>query len=761
MTYREVRKSMASNVVLSEKEYKTVGKRPIRHDGYDKVTGKAQYGDDVHPPGHLHGKILRSPHAHARIVSIDAGRALALPEVHAVVTWEDFPEAVDKPAVLGSGPPVNVSHLSANNMARGKALYKGHAVAAVAASSPHVAEDALSLIDVEYEVLPPVTDVEAAMRPDAPKLHDHFKDGNVASYNQIILGDVDKGFAEADVVVEREYRTKTVHQGYIEPHAATVWWTPDGRITVWCSSQGHFPVRERIAAVLGIASSRIKVIPLEIGGGFGGKTTIYLEPAAAVLSRKSGRPVKLAMSRADVMEASGPTAGTYIKLKMGATKDGRLTAAQAHLAYEAGAFPGSPVAAAVQCMFSPYDIDNILMDAYDVVDNKPKTAAYRAPGAPTAAFAAESVIDEICEQLSMDPLEFRIMNGAREGTRRATGLVNPRIGCIETAEAARAHEHYSAKLEGPNRGRGVASGFWINGAGPACAIASVDFDGTVNLSIGSVDIGGTRPAAAQQFAEVLGIPVEDVNPQVADTESIGYTSMTGGSGAAFKTGWAVYEAAHDVRRQMAARAAKIWECDADEVELKDGAFHHRSDPELGMTFKELASTVIDTGGPIIGRANLDPPAPGSAFATNIVDIEVDPETGKVEILRYTAIQDAGKAVHPSYVEGQIQGGVVQGIGWALNEEYYMSDDGRMLNSSLLDYRMPTALDLPMIDTVIVEVANPTHPFGVRGVGEVSIVPPLAALANAIYDATGVRMTSLPMNPAAIVKALAENGAKSA
>ena len=404
-------------------------------------------------------------------------------------------------------------------------------------------------------------------------------------------------------------------------------------------------------------------------------------------------------------------------------------------------------------MFSPYDLENIHIDAYDVVDNKPKTAAYRAPGAPGAAFAVETIIDEIAEKLSMDPLDFRVLNGAKEGTRRVNGLVNPPIGCVETAEAAKAHEHYSTPLEGPFRGRGVASGFWMNGGGPACATANVNYDGTVNLVIGSMDIGGTRPAAAQQFAEVLGMSVEDVNPQVGDTESIGYTSMTGGSGAAFKTGWASYEAAQDVRRQLLERAAKLWEASADDVELVDGVFRSKQDPELSMTFKELASMLPDTGGPVFGSANVNPTGSGSAFATNIVDVEVDPETGKVTILRYTAVQDAGKAIHPSYVEGQIQGGVVQGIGWALNEEYSMSDEGRMLNSSFLDYRMPTSLDLPMIDTVIVEVPNPGHPYGVRGAGEVSLVPPLAAMANAVYDAIGVRMTTLPMNPRAIVEAI--------
>ena len=731
---------MTSNVVLSNKSYKVVGTRPVRHDGYDKVTGRALYGADMHLPGLLHARVLRSPHAHARLLSIDASRAEAHPEVRAVVTGSDLPEPGDK-----------APRVSTNVLAREKVLYKGHAIAAVAATNVHAAEEALSLIDVQYEVLPAVRNVREAMAEGAPLVHEDLG-SNVTGHTQYVLGDVEEGFRGADLVVEREFYTDTVHQGYIEPHTATAWWGTD-KITVWCSSQGHFQIGEATAEALDLPSSQVKVVPMEIGGGFGGKTTIYLEPVAALLSLKSGAPVKVTMTRAEVMEASGPTGGSYMKVRIGATSEGRITAATAEMKYESGAFPGSSVGGGAACIFSPYDIENIVIDAYDVIDNKPKTAAYRAPGAPGAAFAAETVLDEIAEKLSIDPMDLRIVNGAKEGSRRANGIVNPPIGAIETAEAAKAHEHYSAPLEGPYRGRGVASGFWINGGGAACATANVNYDGTVNLVIGSMDIGGTRPAAAQQLAEVLGIPVEDVNPQVGDTESIGYTSMTGGSGAAFKTGWACYEAAQDVKRQMIERAAILWEADVDEVELVDGVFRFTKDPELNASFKEIAAALPDTGGPVFGGANVAPTTSGSAFATHIVDVEVDPDTGKLTILRYTAIQDAGKAVHPDYVEGQMQGGVVQGIGWALNEEYYMGDDGQMLNSSFLDYRMPTSLDLPMIDTVIVEVENPGHPYGVRGVGEVSIVPPLAAIANAIHDATGVRMNTLPMNPQAVLKAL--------
>ncbi len=766
---------MTSNIVLSTQEYDVVGTRPIRHDGTDKVTGRAQYGADIQLPGLLHAKILRSPHPHARILSIDASRALAMPGVKAVVTSADLPQPSGKMADLGEGAMSNPKFMSNNCLAADKVLYKGHAVAAVAATSPHIAEEALSLIDVKYQVLPPVMNVLDAMKEDAPILHarlasdsrwgirpgglrdegDAGASTNIANHFVFEEGDLQRGFQEADVIVEREYNTKSVHQGYIEPHAATALWNSDGKLTIWCSSQGHFGIRESTAGVLGIPVSRIRVIPMEIGGGFGGKLSVYLEPVAALLSKKTGHPVKMSMTRTEVFEGTGPASGGYVRVKIGATKEGRITAAEAYLAYEAGAYPGSPISAAAQCIFGPYDLANARVEAYDVVLNKPKTAAYRAPGAPVAAFAAETVIDEICGKIGMDPLDFRLLNGAKEGTRQVVGIRFPRIGFLETVQAAKEHEHYSAPLEGPNRGRGVAGGFWRNNTGPSSTTASVNPDGTVSLVEGSADIGGTRVVAAMHVAEVLGIAAEDVHPTVADTDSVGYTSNTGGSGVAFKTGWACYEAAQDIKRQMVERAAKIWDVSPDDVEYSKAALSHKSDPELRLSFGELAGMLNATGGPIVGRANVNPRGVGGAFAVHIVDVEVDPDTGKVDILRYTALQDAGKAVHPSYVEGQMQGGVSQGIGWALNEEYYFNEKGEMTNSSFLDYRMPTSLDLPMIDTVIVEVANPGHPYGVRGVGETPIVPPMAAIANAIYHATGVRMQRLPMSPGAILEALGE------
>ena len=748
-------------MTTATRQYKVVGTRPIRHDGADKVTGRAVYGADMNLPGMLYGKVLRSPHAHARVKSVDVSKAAAHPDAHAVATRADFApsDPVGPIAVLGQMPTDNV-------LARDKAMYKGHAIAAVAASNPHSAEEILSLIEVEYEPLPAYTSVSDAMADDAAAIHDTWTNNpdlpggvNVAAQEVYDFGDLEAGFAEADHVFEREYTTKTVHQGYIEPQNATAWWSPDGRLTVWCSSQGHFGVRDNVARILGMPVSQVKVVPLEIGGGFGGKIPPYLEPVAAMLSKKSGSPVKMVMDRTEVLEATGPTSGAVVRLKMGVTDAGKITAAHCWMALEAGAFPGAPLSGAASAVFSPYRIENVRIDGYDVVSNKPRTQAYRAPGAPIVMYCTESLMDEIAQALGIDSAELRLLNVARQGDRRADGVMNGRIGAEEVMQAVREHPHYSAPLEqveGKMRGRGWSMGFCRNNTGMACVVANVMDDGKVSLVEGSVDIGGTRTAIAQQFAEVLGIPVENVNPSVGDTDTIGYTSVTGGSGVAFKSGWAAHEAAMDVIEQLTVRASLIWDTDPENVEYVDGTLRHKSDPELSMTFGEIAARLPETGGPVVGRANLNPGGSGGSYAANIVDVEVDPGTGKVDILRYTALQDAGFAIHPSYVEGQIQGGAAQGIGWALNEEYYMGDDGSMMNTSLLDYRMPTSLDLPMIDAVIIEVGNPGHPFGVRGVGEANIAPPLAALSNAIHDATGARLNHLPMNPQSIVAALEEN-----
>jgi xanthine dehydrogenase molybdenum-binding subunit len=743
----------------SNGKFKVIGTRPIRHDGIDKVIGRAKYGADYTFPGMLHGKVLRSPHAHAIIKSIKTDKALALAGVKAIVTSADLPEAANKLEQAGE-MAINPHYLSMNILARGKVLYDGHAIAAVAATSPHIAEEALRLIEVEYEVLPPVMTVDAAMKPGAPILladlrnrEEGDKPTNVAQHYQFKRGDVEAGFELADFVIEREFKTAMVHQGYIEPHNAVGIYNVDGQGTIYCSTQGAFDVRSLSAQVLGVPVGKIRVFPAEIGGGFGGKTTIYLEPLSLLLSKKTGHPVKLVMSRSEVLRASGPTSGSTIKVKMGVTQDGKITAGQVWMAYEAGGFPGSPVAAGAMCILAPYNIDNLLIDAYDVVVNRPKTAAYRAPGATNAAFASETIIDELAGKIGMDPLDLRIQNGVKEGAPQLMGGPFKRIGFIETCEAIKNSEHYKSKLTGAYRGRGVASGFWFNAGMQSSATVNIHTDGTASVVTGSPDIGGSRASMAMITAEVLGLPVTDVRPLVADTDSIGHTDVTGGSRVTFATGMAVYEAAQDAARQLRERAAKLWEVKPEEVELRDGTLVCGGDGKMPMSIKELATRLARTGGPITGRASVNARGVGPGFATTCIDVEVDPDTGKVQVLRCTVAQDAGKAIHPSYVEGQMQGGTAQGIGWALNEEYFYDDKGILRNTGFLDYRIPTCLDLPMIETKIVEVPNPGHPLGVRGVGEVSIVPPPAAVANAIFRAVGVRMTETPMSPPHLLKAI--------
>jgi CO/xanthine dehydrogenase Mo-binding subunit len=755
--------------------FKVIGTRPIRHDGVDKVTGRAKYGADYAFPGMLHGKVLRSPHAHARINSINYQKALKLPGVFAVITGADFPEpATEFVAVVGDYR-VNARHLSFNAMARDKVLYDGHPVAAVAATSPHIAEEALGLIEVDYEPLPAVMTLDDAMQPNAPILLPELREKrlasrtdsgqvenpdrptNVAAHITLERGDAAAGFQAADFVIEREFRTSAVHQGYIEPLNAVAIYNADGYVTIYCSTQSHFRVQRLTACLLAMEEGRIRVVPAEIGGGFGGKTTVYLEPLAVLLSKKTARPVKMVMTRSEVLRASGPTSGTHIKAKLGATRQGQITAAEVWMTYEAGAFPGSPFSAAAMTTLAPYNIENLRIDALDVVLNRPKVAAYRAPGAPSSAFACESVIDEMAEKCGIDPVDFRIMNGAREGTPQPAGPKYKRIGFLETCQALRNSEHYRSKLTGPHRGRGVASGFWFNAGNQSSATVNIHTDGTVSVVTGSVDIGGSRVSMAMVAAEVLGCDINDVRPLIGDTDSIGFTDGTGGSRVTVATGLAVYEAAHDALGQLKDRAARLLECKAEEIEFDSGTFTTRNG-EGKLTLKQLAGRLARTGGPVVGRASLDATsAVGNTFATVCVDVEVDPDTGKVQILRCSIAQDAGRALHPSYVEGQAQGGVAQGIGWALSEEYVYDQKGVLRNAALLDYRMPTCLDVPLIETLVVEVPNPNHPLGLRGVGEVAIIPPMAAVANAIYRAIGVRIRELPMSPPRVLKALLDKG----
>lgn len=735
--------------------YKLIGTRPNRPDGLDKVTGRARYGADFSLPGMLHAAVVRSPHAHARIKNIDVSKALALDGVKAVVTRADLPTGL-------SGEDLN---LQDNTLAGDRVLYDGHAVAAVAATSALLAKDAARLIAVEYEILPHVTDVDAAMAPGAPVIREGVADysvpegmhPNVARYMEFGHGDLEAGFAAADIVREHTYKTEATHQGYIEPHACVGQMGEDGRGEMWVCTQGHWYIRRMCAAVLGIEAANLRVTPSEIGGGFGGKTTIFMEPLALALSKKAGgRPVKLVMTRSEVLRATGPTASASMDVKLGMKRDGTITAGQVFFRMQGGAFVGmSPIGEALPCAFACYDIPTLKHEAVEVIANRPKAAAYRAPGSPMAAFAVESLVDEMCRELGLDPIEVRLKNGAKNGSRSSYGPDYTVIGLQETLEAAKAHPNYKVPL-GPNQGRGVASGFWFNHGGETSVSLAVGEDGTATVSIGTPDIGGSRASIGLMVAEFLGIPYENVRVNVVETGALGVNEPTHGSRATFASGKAAVEAARQAVAEMCRRAAADWGIDPDAVEWKDGAAHPAG-PNAGkfppMSIGEIGAKMGSTGGPISGHHEVTAEGVGASFGTHVVDVEVDPETGRTTILRYLVVQDAGTAIHPAYVEGQYQGGAAQGIGWALNEEYVYGADGRLQNPVFLDYRVPVASDLPMIDTVIVEVPNPGHPYGVRGVGETGITPPLPAIAAAVAGATGARIRSLPLSPPKVLAAI--------
>ena len=741
----------------SKRIFKLVGSRPPRPDGVEKVTGRALYGADMTAPGMLSGAILRSPHAHARIVSIDTSAAEALQGVKAVVTSADFGVPDDE----------FLRDVQDNCMARGKVLYHGHALGAVAATSAAVAKQALALIVVDYEILPHVTDVDAAMRPDAPVVQEGRSlenvgpglSQNVTSYCEFGHGDLDAGFDQADLIISRSFKTAATHQGYIEPHACLASLSADGRGDLWCCTQGQFFVRTLCAGILGIEASQLRVTASEIGGGFGGKTTVFIEPVALTLARKSGRPVKIVMSREEVFKATGPTVSSSMDIKIGMTREGRITAAQAQLRYQGGAFPCGTVEMGAQAAFAAYDLAAVQTQGWNVLTNRPKEAAYRAPGAPMAIYAVESVVDELCQQLALDPLAVRLMNAAQKGTLSSYGPTFDDIGLRATLEAAQAHPHYSAPLR-PNQGRGLSCGFWFNFGGNTCVSLNINTDGTVGITEGNPDIGGSRASISLMAAEELGIPYDKVRTIVADTSSLGYNDVTDGSRVTFSVGLATIEAARSAIKVMCGRAARIWGIEEDAVIWEDGCAKPAG-PNAGafppMSLAEIAAVSANTGGPIAGHFEVNADGAGVSFGVHLADVEVDPETGATKVLRYTVFQDAGKAVHPDYVEGQMQGGAVQGIGWALNEEYIYGADGRLQNAGFLDYRTPVASDLPNIDTVILEIPNPGHPYGVRGVGETPIVPPLAALSNAVSRAIGVRLNELPMSPPKVLGAIMQRG----
>ena len=751
---------------LTTRDSTHIGTRPLRPDGVPKVTGAARYGADYAPPGLLRGKVLRAPHAHARITAIDTSKARALPGVHAVVTGADFPDFPDEYTGL-ERLQKNAHHDVRNIMAKEKVYYHGQAVAAVAARDEATARAALELIEVQYEALPHVITIDEAIAPGAPLVHDNMVTRNVEPPTPsnitrrwaASMGDIAAGFAEADEIVELNFDSVPVHQGYIEPHACVAEYNADGTANLWVSSQGHFQMRDLTAALTGLSNGDIKAIPAEIGGGFGGKTKVYLEPVAMILSKLSGLPVKMTMTREEVFRATGPASDSKIRVKMGAKNDGTLTAAEIELYYNSGAFPGAPFINGVLCAFAHYNIPHQNGIAHDVVSNRAMTAAYRAPGSTQACYAAESVLDVLARKIGMDPIDMRLKNAIQVGQAQIGDRTMSHEGFTEILTALKNHPDYGRPL-GPNQGRGVAAGYWHNMSGHSGATCLVNVDGVVTVASSSPDIGGSRASMAMMAADTFGIPYEQVRSEIHDTASVPFGDVTGGSRVTFATGKAIVGACTEVIGQMKARAAQIWGVDADAVEWRDGAAHPSSS-NVGefepMTFNELARNAQATGGHFGASHGKTMSGHAPGLSAMFCDVEVDPETGAVQILNFVSCQDAGRAIHPAYVEGQMQGAMAQGIGWALNEGYVYGADGVLQNAGWLDYRMPVASDLPMLQALIVEVPNPHHPFGVKGVAEASMVSALGCVANAVSNATGRRMTRLPMNPETVLDALDTRG----
>jgi len=753
---------MASN---TSSAHQVVGKRLPRVDAKERVTGQAIYPADLSLPGMVHAKLLRSPHAHARIRSIDVAQAQALKGVLAVVTAADFPELPVGATIPMGETGYDMWMVAAINLARGKVHWVGQPVAGVAAVDGHVAEAALALIEVEYEPLPAVLDIAAAMTPEAPVLHEHvFTKGveprprapsNVCSRTVIARGHAARALEGAAAKQRIRVEVDTAHQGYLEPQVVVAQVDANGFATVWASTQGQFTAELMIARMLGMPQSRLKVVPLEIGGGFGGKIAIHGEAVAVRLAQKCGRPVKLTFTREEVLQGgSGPPAGARIDVAVGADHEGRLVAIEGTYCMDAGGLPGLSPSLLMQASAALYQTPNLNLQGYDVVTNKPRTEAYRGPGGIQAAFAMEQAMDALCQRLNLDPLEFRKRNAALTGSTMPIGTPFPSIGLTTILQRVGEHPCWTDPLTKGRwpRGRGLALGYWRGTSMTSAGHITIAGDGRPMVTMGAIDLSGTRTTMAQVVAEEFDLPIGDIHISTGDTKSVGYSDGAAGSRVARTMTAALVEASRDALAQLSRRAAEKLQCRTEDLGYARGVFRSHQVGGPAISLAELMQATL-TDGAVVGRGVSTKLPLGVEIGAHVCDVEVDTATGRVTVLRYTAFQDVGLALNPAAVEGQIEGSVVQGLGWALTEGFDYGPDGRLRNASLLDYRMPTALDVPVIECVIVETPVPNVPYGVRGVGEVPIVPPAACVANAIARATGVRLTRMPMTPERVLRAL--------
>ena len=763
------------STMKTTRDVKGVGISIPRPDGPEKVTGRVQYVADIQAKGLLHAKLLRSPHAHAKIVSIDTSAAKALPGVRAVLTAKDIPHLKKK-------APTRAHAV----LAIDRVVFMGQPVAAVAADEPSIAEEALDLIKVEYQVLAASIDPLKAMLPGAPPVADAGTEAdtsealahsavaiaksdtpakavNISQQARLQRGDPAKGFAESDHILEKTYRVPMVHQGYLEPHAVLAEWDRNGLLTLWASTQGSFNTRSEVADVLGIPENSIRVIPVECGGGFGGKIRALCEPITAVLAQVTKRPVRYVMTRREELQAGMPAPQVIIKLKTGVKRDGTLMALDAETVIDSGAYSGAVLAVSAVFLGSMYKWPSFDIRGFEVLTHKPSVAAYRAPVAPQTIFAIESQMEQIARDLDLDSVEFRMRHLIQAGDPMVNGQPWQSNGAKQVLARIAEHPHWKSRKQwvtagtnGKRRGVGLALGGWLGGLQPTGATVRLNPDGTLAVLTGQVDIAGTNISLAQIAASAYGVDTDLVRITTGDTDVAPMTGLSAGSKTIYTVGAAVLQAAEDARRQTFEIAAAELEASVHDLELVDGKVTVRGAPNKGITLATIGkkgNLYMSKTPPVLGKANpaFTQQAPG--FAAQLARLELDPDTGEVTLLDFVVVQDVGKAINPMGVAGQMQGGAVQSIGMALTEGLQFDDSGRLTNPSLLDYRKLTAADLPNLETIIVEVPAPAGPFGARGVGEPPIIPAPAAIANAIQNATGARLTELPMSPERITLAL--------
>ncbi|MFC1943024.1 xanthine dehydrogenase family protein molybdopterin-binding subunit [Chloroflexota bacterium] len=767
-------------------EYRIIGQSLPKKEVGDKVTGKSKYSGDILFPDMLIGKILHSPCSHARILSIDTSRATALPGVKAIVTHEDTP-------LIRIGRTVMDRYVLAYDRVR----FLGEPVAAVAAVDEETAEEALELIRVEYDELPAVFDPLQAMEPGAPLIHEGLSSyeclaakfnpqGNVLSQGMFTEGEIEKAWKYCYLIHEDSYRTPPVYHGFTQPHETTAAVDASGRVTIWAANKAPHLLRQMVCQALNLPMSRIRVAPSTVGGDFGGKGNAHTEPICVLLALKSGQPVRLTLSRHEELTSTFLREASVTHLKMGVSKDGDLIALQGKVVYDTGAYcdvVGGPTASGTS-LLGLHRIPNVVLNAYQVYTNNSPRGQMRAPTSPQVAFAMESHLDMVAWKLGIDPVEFRLRNALEEGDiLRGQRIMNPGI-----KEALRRTQEYLRQNRGeakPNQGWGVAtcdyggmamdpSGYLKNAPLESSAWVKLNEDGTAVLITGVTEQGcGPVTVMAQIVAEVLGIGYEDVSVVSSDTDGTPFELGTSGSRTTHRVGLSVKLAAEDARNQLFEAAAGSLEVSASELAISGGRVHMQGYPERGMSIGELATAAaITLGRPILGIGSALQKGIGSALrkgkpiaaskgeewrdapqhGAHAVQVEVDPGTGQVRLLKYFACHDVGFALNPQNVEGQIEGGVGFGVGYALFEEVLIKE-GKTLNPDLTDYRLPTSCDLVDIDTDIVEIPSISGPFGAKGVGEPSNVPVAAAIANAVYDAVGVRITQLPLTPERVFQAM--------